>query len=124
MSELDTYYLKLEEPNRSCLLALRNIILKQDSHVNEMRKWGMPCFCFGKKMFCFLMMDKKTQQPYMLMVEGNHLPHPYLEQGKRTRMKVFNIDPNKDLPLDTIIGLINDALDLYRNGILKSKSRP
>ena len=119
--ELDNYYLNKEEPNKSCLLALRSIILKQDEHISETRKYGMPCFCYKKKMFCYLWTDKKTDEPYILMVEGKRLDHPELEAGKRSRMKIFRINPNEDLPIDTIDLILNEALDLYRNGIIKIK---
>lgn len=121
MSEIDVYYLNQEEPNKSCLLALRQIILEQDLHVTETQKWGMPCFCFKKKMFCYLWTDKKTKEPYLLMVEGKHLHHPELEEGTRSRMKIFRINPTKDLPVSTIITLLNTALDLYRDGTIPVK---
>ncbi|MCG8318227.1 MAG: DUF1801 domain-containing protein [Cytophagales bacterium] len=119
--EVDQYYEDQEEPNKSCLLALRSIILGQDRDVTETRKWGMPCFCYRKKMFCYLWTDKKTDQPYMLFVEGKYLDHPALEIGKRTRMKIFRINPNKDLPIQTIEWLLRNALDLYRKGKIKTK---
>ncbi len=119
--ETDNYYLNKEEPNKSCLLALRKVILKQDDNITETKKWGMPCFCYKKKMFCYLWTDKKTDEPYLLMVEGKHLNHPELEEGSRSRMKIFRINPNKDLPIDFIELLLNDALDLYRNGTIKTK---
>jgi hypothetical protein len=119
--DIDNYYLNKDEPNKSCLLTLRSIILEQDINVTETRKWGMPCFCYDKKMFCYLWTDKKTDEPYVLFVEGKYLDHPQLEKGKRTRMKVFRIDPTKDLPLQTIELLLNDALDLYRKGTIKIK---
>lgn len=119
--EVDQYYEDQEEPNKSCLLALRSIILGQDRDVTETRKWGMPCFCYRKKMFCYLWTDKKTDQPYMLFVEGKYLDHPALETGKRTRMKIFRINPNKDLPIQTIEWLLRNALDLYRKGKIKTK---
>jgi hypothetical protein len=119
--EVDHYYLNAEEPNKSCLLALRSIILEQDTNVTETQKWGMPCFCYKKKMFCFLWTDKITDEPYILMVEGKYLDHPELEKGKRSRMKIFRINPNEDIPIDTIKLLLNDALNLYRNGTLKIK---
>lgn len=121
MEQLDNYYLKKEEPNKSCLLALRNIILKQDINITETQKWGMPCFCYKKKMFCYLWTDKKTDKPYILMVEGNYLEHPELEQGDRTRMKIFRINPNKDLPIRTIESILQKALNLYTTGIIKLK---
>ena len=108
------YYLNKEEPNKSCLLALRRIILDQDPMVTETQKWGMPCFCYRKKMFCYLWTDKKTDEPYLLMVEGKYLDHPKLEVGARSRMKIFRIDPNKNLPVKPIKDILKQALDLYR----------
>jgi hypothetical protein len=119
--ELDQFYLNQEEPNKSCLLALRTIILTQDPHVSETRKYGMPCFCYKKKMFCYLWVDKKTDMPYILLVEGKHLDYPELEAGKRSRMKVFKVDPNKDLPIAALEPILGKALDLYRNGTIRIK---
>nr|WKN37407.1 DUF1801 domain-containing protein [Tunicatimonas sp. TK19036] len=116
--DLNHYYLSKEEPNKSCLLALRSIILEQDANITETQKWGMPCFCYKKKMFCYLWIDKKTDEPYILMVEGKHLDHPELEEGNRSRMKIFRVNPNEDLPMDTITLILNTALDLYRTGTL------
>ena len=118
---LHNYYLNEKEPNKSCLLALRSIILNQDTNITETQKWGMPCFCYKKKMFCYLWTDKKTDQPYMLMVEGKYLDHPELEKGERSRMKIFRVNPNQDLPVKTIEDIIQKALDLYRTGIIKLK---
>lgn len=118
---LSNYYLNKEEPQKSCLLALRSIILNMDKDVSETVKYEMPCFCYKKKMFCYLWTDKKTGEPYILMVEGKLLNHPELEQGNRSRMKILRIDPNEDLPIETIKLILNDALNLYRNGIIKIK---
>ncbi|MFA0964450.1 DUF1801 domain-containing protein [Roseivirga sp. BDSF3-8] len=54
---LETYYLRQDEPNKSCLLTLRDIILRQHSLMREVRKYGMPCFCYGKKPLCYLWTD-------------------------------------------------------------------
>ena len=122
MSDINGYYLSKDEPVKSCLLALRKIIIEQDEYVSETQKWGMPCFCYKKKMFCYLWTDKKTEEPYIMLVEGKFIEHPQLETGKRSRMKIFRVDPNEDLPLQTINILLNKALDLYKNGIIKIKS--
>lgn len=120
-SDINDYYLNKKEPAKSCLLALRTIILKQDKNVSETQKYGMPCFCYKKKMFCYLWTDKKTDEPYILFVEGKHLDHPKLEKGDRSRMKIFRIDPSKDLPIRTIGLLLNKTLDLYKIGTIKIK---
>ncbi len=121
VTALHNYFLNKEEPNKSCLLALRSIILEQDTDITETQKYGMPCFCYKKKMFCYLWIDKKTDEPYILMVEGKYLDHPELEEGNRSRMKIFRVNPNKDLPIKTIENILQNALDLYRKGIIKIK---
>lgn len=121
VEKLHSFYLDKEEPNKSCLLALRDIILNQDTAIAETRKWGMPCFCYNKKMFCYLWIDKKTEEPYILMVEGKYLSHPELEEDNRSRMKIFRVNPNKDLPIRTIEDILQKALDFYRTGIIKLK---
>lgn len=121
LEELHNYYLNKEEPNKSCLLALRSVILEQDTKITETQKWGMPCFCYKKKMFCYLWTDKKTDEPYILLVEGKYLDCPELEEGDRSRMKIFTINPNKDLPIKTIKSILQKALDLYRKGTIKIK---
>lgn len=123
MREIDNYYLNKEEPNKSCLLELRSILLKHDPEITETRKYGMPCFCYKNKIFCYLWTDKKTEEPYLLLVEGNYLKHPNLEKGNRARMNIFRVNPNEDLPIITINSILNQALDLYRNGVIKIKNK-
>jgi hypothetical protein len=118
---LQDCYLNQTEPNKSCLLALRSIILKQDTNVTEILKYGMPCFCYKKRMFCYLWIDKKLNEPYILLVEGMHLKQPDLEAGHRKRMKIFRVNPNQDLPIRTIETILQNALELYRNGVIKIK---
>lgn len=122
MTAEDNFYLTKQEPNKSCLLAMRDMILGYDENITETRKYGMPCFCFKNKMFCYLWVDKKSQEPYFLLVEGHLLDHPELEAGTRSRMKIFRINPNKDLPIASIDLIMNQALDLYRTGFIKTKS--
>jgi len=66
--------------------------------------------------------DKKTEAPYLLMVEGKYLDLPELEQGNRSRMKIFRVNPSKDLPVKNIKKILKAALDLYRDGTLRIKS--
>lgn len=119
--DIENYYLKKEEPNKSCLLALRSLILRQDNEITETQKWGMPCFCFKKKMFSYLWTDKKTNEPYILFVEGKYLNHPELEEGNRSRMKIYRVNASQDLTITTIELLINSALNLYKDGTIKIK---
>lgn len=121
MREVDKYYLNKEEPNKSCLLALRAIILEQDTNIIEMQKYGMPCFCYKKKIFCYLWIDKKTDEPYILMVEGKLIDHPALEPGTRSRMRILRVNPKKNIPVRTIQTILKKALDLYKTQVIKIK---
>lgn len=116
MKNKDDFYLDKEEPLKSCLLSMRSILLNYDNEISETVKYGMPCFSYQNKVFCYLWVDKKSQEPYFLMVEGKHLHHPELEIGDRKRMKIFRVDSNKDLPINTIDMIMNQALDVYRKG--------
>ncbi len=114
MSEKDLFYSRKNEPVKSCLLALRNLILDQDPLVIETVKYGMPCFCYGKKAFCYLWTAKKTGEPYILFVDGNLLYQPNLETGERKRMKILRVDPETNLPMSLISDLITKAIDLKK----------
>jgi hypothetical protein len=36
-------------------------------------------------------------------------------------MKIFRVNPNKNLPMKTIKDILKEALDLYRLGVIKIK---
>jgi len=123
MKETDHFYLQKEEPVRSCLFALRKIILERNPDISEAWKYKMPFFCYKGKMFCYLWIDKKTNFPYLGIVEGNRTDHPELIQGDRSRMKVIRFDPKEDLPLTTILEILDHALLLYTSGLIPITKR-
>jgi hypothetical protein len=110
----DNYFLQQEEPVKSCLLALRKMILCFDNNIIESWKYGMPFYCYHGKMFCYLWVHKKYKQPYLGIVEGGKINHPLLIQEKRARMKIVLVDPQKDIPLKTIDGILKKVISFYR----------
>ena len=114
MKAIDNFYLQLDEPTQSCLLALRKIIISQDKDVAEAWKYGMPFFCYKGKMFCYLWVHKKFGQPYIGIVEGKKINHPDLIIEKRARMKILLLDADKDIPISKINGILKEVLKLYR----------
>jgi hypothetical protein len=111
---IDNFFLKQEEPLKTCLLFLRSHILKQDGHLTESWKYGMPFYCFNKKMICYLWVHKKFRQPYIGIVEGRKINHPELLQEKRARMKILLIDPDVDIPIKKIDRILKEVIALYR----------
>jgi hypothetical protein len=116
MNPIDHFYEDKPEPIKSCLIALRSIILKQDELITQAWKYGMPFFCYQGKMFCYLWVHKKYGQPYLGVVEGKLLELPDLLQEKRSRMKILLIDPEMDLPIQTIEAILRQLLDFYNYG--------
>lgn len=110
MSPADQYFLKHEEPIRSCLQFLRAHILKLDSSIRESWQYGMPFYYYGEKRFCYLWVHRKTKQPYLGIVEGSKITHRDLIQEKRARMKILLIDPAKDIPIRKVTDIINQAI--------------
>lgn len=114
MERLTDFYLKQEEPLKATFLVLRDVILKQDKAITHELKYGMPFFCFGGKMFCYLWFHKKCKQPYIGIVEGKVFDEPFLIQEKRSRMKIMLIDPTEDLPMERIEHIVKKALGVYQ----------
>lgn len=121
MKELDNFYFRQEESVKSCMLALRSIILSQHEEITAEWKYGMPFFCFKGKMFCYIWLHKKYNMPYIGMVEGKHIEHPKLIQENRSRMKIMLFEADKDLPVKTIEQIVQKAISLYVSGEIKIK---
>ena len=118
MKTLADHYLSLQEPHKSCLLALRDIILSLDPDITHELKYGMPFFCYKGKMFSYLWIHKSYDQPYIGIVEGKHLTHPLLITEKRSRMKIMLLDSDQDLPLSLIKDILYQAIQLYKDGTI------
>lgn len=121
MNEHQNFFLRQQEPNSSCLLALRSIILNQHVQISETLKYGMPCFVYAKKAICYLWIDKKTTEPYILFVEGHLLNNSELEIGTRSRMKILRINPDVDIPFALIENIIAQLLAYYNSELAKHK---
>ena len=110
--QIQNFYLKQPEPNRSCFLALREIILQYDNNFQEVLKYGLPCFCYGKHIICYFWKDKKTEEPYLLMAKGNLIEHKELESGNRAKMKIYRVNPESDTNTQTIHEMLKLSLKL------------
>jgi hypothetical protein len=114
LKPLDNYFEKLAEPDRACLQFLRGYISGFDPDITEAWKYGMPFFCYKKKMFCYLWTHKKFKQPYIGFVEGDYVDDGRLLREKRARMAILLLDPAKDLPMKRIELLLKKAMSFYK----------
>ena len=109
---IDNYFLQQEEPVKSCLLFLRDHLLKYDKNITESWRYGMPFYFIHGKRFCYLWVHKKLQQPYIGIVDGNRIEHPLLLAEKRSRMKIFLVNPRKKIPVKMIDSILKQVLEL------------
>lgn len=114
LSAIDNYFLQQEEPAKSCLQFLRSHILHLNKDVTEVWQYGMPFYCYKGKRLCYLWFHKKYQQPYIGFVDGNKLEHPDLLAEKRSRMKIFLLEAQKDIPVKKINVLLHLALAIHK----------
>ena len=112
LNDLEQFYLDLAEPNRSCFLALRDLILSADEDVVAMWKYRSPFFYYKGKRICYLWKDPKTKEPYIGIIDGHLIHHPCLEKGDRKQIKILRIDPNEDIDFETIGEIIREAIKL------------
>ncbi|ASS48916.1 MAG: hypothetical protein A3D31_05730 [Candidatus Fluviicola riflensis] len=112
MTQVDDFFLKQQEPVKSCLLALKSVIQNIDPEIELSLRYGMPFFILKGKRFCYLWIHKKYRQPYIGFVDGNQMNHPELLQEDRTRMKILLIDPEKDIPVELVELLVEEAMKL------------
>ncbi len=113
ISELDNFYLKQDEPNRSCFMALKEIILSNDVLMKAEWKYKLPFFYYKNKAFCYLWQDVKTKIPYIGIVRSSNLDHPKLFLGKSKKMKKYYVNPNEDINVNELHEILNVAKRNY-----------
>lgn len=99
---IENFFIKATSPNKEVYLALRYFIMENDSEFTEHYKYGTPFYYYKNKPFAYFHHNKKNGFPYLGVVKGNEIDHYLLFQGNRKKMKVLELDPNQDLPVDGI----------------------
>jgi len=113
MQELDLFYLQQEEPNKSCLSALRQHLLAFDKDITEAWKFNMPFFFYKGNRFCYFKIDRKRGIPYMGFNDGKWIDHPGLTFENRSRIRILMVDPAKELPMEIIDSILKAATAIY-----------
>ena len=98
---LESYYLSKPEPYQSCLLALRDVILRANPGICHERKFQIPFFTYKGKKLGYLWLDgRKLMLGFCLDKSLQEV-----EEGVKSKDKYesMRIDPNADLPVDIIL---------------------
>lgn len=123
MTELEQFYENQPPELREVYLALRQIILKQDENITPEWKYKLPFFYYKGKMLCYLWYHKSFKMPYVSIMDANLLGDERLLMEDRKRAGILLVNPNEDLKIDLIEEILQNTLDLFRKGIIKTPKK-
>ncbi len=106
MNPIQEYFLRIDEPDRSTLLYLREKILNSDEDITETLSFGLPFFKYKKKMLCYFHFHKKYKQFYLSFNKGIALDFPELLQEDRKLFKILLLPSDEDIPMDLIFKIL------------------
>ena len=99
---IDHYFNLLNEPERGCLLYLRKSLLAFSDKITEQRKFNTPFYYYNNKWLCYISYHKKTKKVYIGFIHGYLMKHPKLLAEGRKQIKVFYIEPEKDIDIKSL----------------------
>ena len=110
MNPIQEYFFRINEPERSTLLCLRQKILDSDTaNITETLSFELPFFKYKKKMLCYFYYSKKHKKHYVSFYHGDRLDYPELLSEGRKKFKIFLINEEEDLPVEFILRLISEV---------------
>lgn len=110
LNALDDYFLNLPEPEQSCLLFLRQFILEFNKGISEHWHYHTPFYYYKGKWMCYISYQRKKRILYLGFVHGNKLRHKKLLSEGRKQIKVYYLDPAKDLDIKTLKAIFKEAI--------------
>ena len=111
--EIESFFQKQEEPNKSTFLFLKDYIKNYHPDIELYFKWKLPYLYLKKKPLCYIWKDKKTEQPYLGFSRGSKIEHPALVTGDRTAIKILPVPNNQDIDIHTISEILDLLIPLY-----------
>ncbi len=103
----DNFFLKIPEPQQSTLLYLRGFFVEEvglDEHI----KFNTPFYNFKNKWFCYLSYsEKRKHEIYIGFVKGFKIEFPGLESEGRKQIKIYRINPEKDIDVKVLKKIVN-----------------
>ena len=107
LNTLDNFFFTLEEPEKSCLLFVRQFILKHSIEISEHWKYNTPFYYYKGKWMCYISYHKKTKVIYIGFVQGHLITHKKLASEGRKIVKVFYLDAGEDIDVKSIATILN-----------------
>ena len=109
---IDNYYLSLPEPEQSVLLFLHQFFVN-DMMLQHQRKFNTPFYYLDGKWFSFLDYNPKKRSIHISFVKGNEVSHPKLLSEGRKQMKIYKINPEKDIDINELKEVVSLLKKFY-----------
>ena len=107
------HFIRLPEPERSCVMFLRDYLKNYSPFISESVRVNTPFFYYKSKSLAFLSYDPKTKEIYLSFTKGYLITHAKLRSEGRKLMKIFRVDAYQDIDLKSL----NEILDaMIRKG--------
>jgi hypothetical protein len=121
----DNFFLSLTEPDKSCLLFLRDYMLGFSDEITESWKNHTPFYYYRKKWMAFISYDTRTRIIYISFTDGCSMHHRKLLSEGRKRMKIFYVKAEEDIDIESLNKIMKMAVILKKSEIAqKTKPRP
>ena len=108
---LNHYYEKQDAITRDSLLALKSIVLSVNNHIEHVRKFQIPFFCYKGFHLGFLWVHRK--KILVGFVEDKKILTTSFVPQKKDKMSTIEIDPMEDFPIDAILQKYKELIEKY-----------
>ncbi len=99
---LDSFFLKIPEPQLSAFLFLRQFF-KDELELEESWKFNTPFYYYKGRWFCYLSYNpKKKHEIYIGFVLGYLVEYPNLVSEGRKQIKIYRINAEKDIDVKAL----------------------
>lgn len=117
-NSLNNYFLNLPEGEQQCFLYLRDYLKNYHKEITEDLKFNVPFYFYKNKWLCYFTYHAKTKRSYIGFIDGKFLKNNKLEFKGRTLVKQYTIEVNKDLNLQELSAILDEAI-AYKDKKLK-----
>ena len=112
-SEVDAWVNRLRDPQRQYVHDLRRLIREAAPNLEEVLKWGQPCYVAGRENVLYL--APIADRVNFGFFRGADLRDPqHLLDGTGKKLRHVKVWLGKDVPTEGLKGLIREAAALSR----------
>lgn len=112
MNPLDAYFAALPTDHREVMLVARALFTSGPWHLEERYRWRTPTYYHAERYVCYLNHDRRRRggRSYIGFTRVRDLGHPGLRSEGRKLVRVMDLDPAGDVPVEAIAEVLAASL--------------